>query len=220
MSRKANHKGVKMKIVYSNLPMKKELNAFRYRSEGNCLIEYDEEVIFPVNAVLAKSMAKGEKVKVVLLSKIDKEGNSAVNAGIFQQELNRINLLIGADIEYITLTTPFEETREVHEKLLRDMVGMLEKGAEIIADITYGPKSLPIIVFAVLNFAEKFFGVTIKSIVYGKVNFVDAGNGRTKPVDPVLCDMTPLYYLNSLTNSLEYQSAEEAVKALDILLDL
>ena len=86
-----------MKIVYSNLPMKKELNAFRYRSEGNCLIEYDEEVIFPVNAVLAKRMAKGEKVKVVLLSKIDKEGNSAVNAGIFQQELNRINLLIGAD---------------------------------------------------------------------------------------------------------------------------
>lgn len=209
-----------MKIVYSNLPMKKELNAFRYRSEGNSLIEYDEEVIFPVNAVLAKSMEKGEKVKVVLLSKIDKEGNSAVNAGIFQRELNRINLSIGADIEYITLTTPFAETREVHEKLLRDMVGMLEKGAEVIADITYGPKSLPIIVFAVLNFAEKFFGVTIKNIVYGKVNFVDAGNGRTKPVDPILCDMTPLYYLNSLTNSLEYQSAEEAVKALDILLDL
>lgn len=209
-----------MKIVYSNLPMKKELNAFRYRSEGNSLIEYDEEVIFPVNAVLAKSMEKGEKVKVVLLSKIDKEGNSAVNAGIFQRELNRINLSIGADIEYITLTTPFAETREVHEKLLRDMVGMLEKGAEVIADITYGPKSLPIIVFAVLNFAEKFFGVTIKSIVYGKVNFVDAGNGRTEPVDPILCDMTPLYYLNSLTNSLEYQSAEEAVKALDILLDL
>ena len=220
MSRKEDHKGVKMKIVYSNLPMKKELNAFRYRSEGNSLIEYDEEVIFPVNAVLAKSMEKGEKVKVVLLSKIDKEGNSAVNAGIFQRELNRINLSIGADIEYITLTTPFAETREVHEKLLRDMVGMLEKGAEVIADITYGPKSLPIIVFAVLNFAEKFFGVTIKSIVYGKVNFVDAGNGRTEPVDPILCYMTPLYYLNSLTNSLEYQSAEEAVKALDILLDL
>lgn len=165
-------------------------------------------------------MVKGEKVKVVLLSKIDKEGNSAVNAGIFQQELNRINLSIGADIEYITLTTPFSETRDVHEKLLRDMVGILEKGAEVIADITYGPKSLPIIVFAVLNFAEKFFGVTIKNIVYGKVNFVDAGSGRTKPVDPVLCDMTPLYYLNSLTNSLEYQSAKEAVKALDILLDL
>ena len=175
-----------MKIVYSNLPMKKELNAFRYRSEGNCLIEYDEEVIFPVNAVLAKSMAKGEKVKVVLLSKIDKEGNSAVNAGIFQQELNCINLSIGADIEYITLTTPFAETREVHEKLLRDMVGMLEKGAEVIADITYGPKSLPIIVFAVLNFAEKFFGVTIKSIVYGKVNFVGARRSHIGRYDAAL----------------------------------
>ena len=209
-----------MKIVYSNLPMKKELNAFQYQSEGNTLIEYDEKVVFPVNAVLAKSMKKGEKVKVVLLSKADKDGNCAVNAGIFQQELNRINLEIGADIEYITLTTPFVETRDIHEKLLRDMIGMLEERAEAIADITYGPKSLPIIVFAVLNFAEKFFGVTIKNIVYGKVNFVNGGNGGTKPVDPVLCDMTPLYYLNSLTNSMEYRSSEEAVKALDILLDM
>lgn len=209
-----------MKIVYSNLPMKKELKAFQYQSEGNTLIEYDEKVVFPVNAVLAKSMKKGEKVKVVLLSKADKDGNCAVNAGIFQQELNRINLEIGADIEYITLTTPFVETRDIHEKLLRDMIGMLEERAEAIADITYGPKSLPIIVFAVLNFAEKFFGVTIKNIVYGKVNFVNDGNGGTKPVDPVLCDMTPLYYLNSLTNSMEYRSSEEAVKALDILLDM
>lgn len=209
-----------MKIIYSNLPMKKELNSFRYHSEENSLIEYDNEVVFPVNAVLAKSMKKGEKVKVVLLSKIDKEGNSAVNAGRFQQELNRINFEIGAQIEYITLTTPFEETREIHEKLLRDMVETLEENAEIIADITYGPKSLPIIVFAVLNFAEKFFGVTIKNIVYGKVNFIDDGKGNAKPVNPVLCDLTPLYYLNALTNSMEYRSSEEAVKALDILLDL
>ena len=209
-----------MKIVYSNLPMKKELHAFRYLSDGNSAIEYDEKVIFPVNAVLAKSMKKNEKVKVVLLSKVDKEGNSAINAGKFQQELNKINFNIGANIEYITLATPFEETRDVQEKLLRDMIGELEEKAEIIADITYGPKSLPIIMFSVLNFAEKFFGVTIQNIVYGKVNFVDAGNGRTKPVDPVLCDMTPLYYLNSLTNSIEYRSSDEAVKALDILLDL
>ena len=58
-----------MKIVYSNLPMKKELNAFRYRSEGNCLIEYDEEVIFPVNAVLAKSIAAiGAGVTIIAIS--------------------------------------------------------------------------------------------------------------------------------------------------------
>lgn len=211
-----------MKIIFSDLPMKKELHAFSYKVDGNLTIEYDGEVIFPVNAVLAKTMKKGEKIKVVLLSKVDIEGNSAINAGIFQKELNIINRGIGADIEYITIATPFEETRGVHETLLRDMVGKLENGAEIIGDVTYGPKPLPIIMFAVMNFAEKFFAAKIKNIVYGKVDFVDdgSGTGKTKPVNPVLYDLTPLYYLNSVTNAMEYKSSDEAVKALDVLLDL
>lgn len=210
------------KIVFSNLPMKKELNKFRYNVDGNDTIEYDGEVIFPVNLVLAKTMKKGDKVKVVLLSKDDIEGNSAINAGIFQKELNNINRSIGADIEYVTLATPFEETRGVHETLLRDMVDKLENGAEIIGDVTYGPKPLPIIMFAVMNFAEKFFSAKIKNIIYGKVDFIDdgSGTGKTKPVNPVLYDLTPLYYLNSVTNAMEYRTSEEAVKALDVLLDL
>ncbi|MCI8436096.1 MAG: hypothetical protein HFK10_09115 [Clostridia bacterium] len=211
-----------MKIVFSDLPMKKELHAFSYKADGNMAIEYDGEVIFPVNSVLAKSMKRGERVKVVLLSKVDIAGNSAINAGIFQRELNNINRSIGADIEYITLATPFEETRGVHETLLRDMIGKLEADAEIIGDVTYGPKPLPIIMFAVMNFAEKFFGAKIKNIVYGKVDFVEIedGTGKTKPINPVLYDLTPLYYLNSLTNAMEYKTSEEAVKALDVLLDL
>ena len=210
------------KIVFSNLPMKKELNKFRYKVDGNDTIEYEEEVIFPVNSVLARTMKKGDKIKVVLLSKDDIEGNSAINAGIFQKELNNINRGISADIEYITLATPFEETRGVHETLLRDMVDKIESGAEIIGDVTYGPKPLPIIMFAVMNFAEKFFSAKIKNIVYGKVDFIDdgSGTGKTKPVNPVLYDLTPLYYLNSVTNAMEYKTSEEAVKALDVLLDL
>lgn len=210
------------KIVFSNLPMKKELNKFRYNVDGNATIEYDGEVIFPVNSVLAKTMKKGDKIKVVLLSKDDIEGNSAINARIFQKELNNINRSIGADIEYVTLATPFAETRGVHESLLRDMVDKLESGAEIIGDVTYGPKPLPIIMFAVMNFAEKFFSAKIKNIIYGKVDFIDdgSGTGKTKPVNPVLYDLTPLYYLNSVTNAMEYKTSEEAVKALDVLLDL
>ena len=211
-----------MKIIFSNLPMKKELHAFNYKVDGNLTIEYDGEVIFPVNAVLARTMQKGEKVKVVLLSKLDVEGNSAINAGMFQKELNNINRSIGAEIEYVTIATPFEETRSVHETLFRDMVGKIQKEAEIIGDVTYGPKPLPIIIFAVMNFAEKFFNAKIKNIVYGKVDFVndECGSGKTKPINPILYDLTPLYYLNSITNAMEYKTSDEAIKALDALLDL
>lgn len=205
------------RIIFSTLPMRKELIKLNYKVDGNSTIEYDGEVVFPVNSVLARTLKREDNVKVVLLSKLDAEGNSAVNAGMFQKELNEINADIGANIEYITITTPFVETRDVHEKLMREMIGKLEQDAEIIADITYGPKPVPIVMFAVMNFAEKFFNCEIKNIVYGKVDFVA---GKKVPENPVLFDITPLYYLNSITNTMEYNSAEEAVKALDILLSI
>ncbi len=206
------------KIVFSNIPMKKELHSLKYKVDGNSTIEYDGKVIFPVNSVLAKRMTKKDKVKVVLLSKIDiVEGNSAINSGKFQQELNNINKNIGAEIEYLTISTPFKESKDVHEKLLRKIIDKLEDEAEIIADVTYGPKSLPIIMFNAMNFAEKFFKAKIKHIVYGKVDFP---NGSKLPINPVLYDLTPLYYLNSLTNTMEYKDSKEALKALDLLLSI
>ena len=211
-----------MKIIFSDIPMKKELHAFRYNTDAGNETVYEEEVIFPVSAYLAKTLKKGEKVRVVLLGKEDPEGNSLVNAEVFRKECDSINQKIGADIEYITLMTPFVETREIHEGLLRDMIGQLVPDAELIGDITYGPKSLPIILFCLFNFAEKYFHAQIKSIVYGKVNFVDdgSGTGKTKPINPVLYDLTSLYYLNSLTNVMDYNSPEEALTALDILLSM
>ena len=211
-----------MKIVFSDLPMKKELHSFSYKVDGNKTIEYDGEVVFPVNSVLAKTMKKGEKVKVVILAKEDIEGNSKVNYEKFVGELSEINKNIGAEIEYVSITTEFKETRDIHEGIFRNMVATLEENAEIIGDVTYGPKPLPIIMFAVMNFAEKFFKAKIKNIVYGKVDFVDdgSGTGKTKPVNPVIYDLTPLYYLNNLTNTVNCKSSQEAVNMLNTLLDL
>lgn len=209
-----------MKIVFSNLPMKKQLNKFRYSVDGNTQIAYDGEVIFPINSVLAKVLKKDERVKVVLLKKQDIEGNSDINAGEFMRELNLFNQNIGATIEYKILDLPFVETKDTHEQTLRRMVDELEEKAELYCDITYGPKPLPIVLFSVLNFAEKFFGCKIENIVYGKVDFLTKGDGKTYPANPVLFDVTSLYYLNAFTNSIECASVEEAKKMLTELLDL
>ena len=210
------------KIIFSDLPMKKELHAFHYAVEGNRKIEYGGQVIFPVNSVLAKTLHKGEKVKVVFLSKEDPEANSKNNERVFREELDEINKTIGADICYKNIVTPFVETRDIQERLLRSVVSELEEGAEIISDVTYGPKTLPIVLFIAMRFAEKFFKCKIESIVYGKVNFIDDGTGigKTKPVAPVLYDLTPLYYLNSVTDVLDCETSMEAVRALDLLLKM
>lgn len=208
------------KIVFTNLPMKKKLKAFKYFVDGNTDIDYDGEVIFPINAVLAKSMTKNDVITVVLIKKLDLEGNGDVNAGAFMKELNTINRNVGADINYRIIDTPFEEHRDTHEKLLREMIEEVKEKSLIYADITYGPKSLPIIVFSVLNFAEKFFNCEIRNIVYGKVDFITKENGESEPSNPILCDMTPLYYLNSVTNSMECKTGQDAKRILDNLLNI
>lgn len=202
------------KIVFCNIMMKDKLDRQRYKVSGNSTIEFDGEVAFPINGVLARTLKKGDDVKVILLKKDDIGGNSGKNTGEFMSELDRINANIGAKIEYKILSTPHDESREVQEKLLKDMVAELETGAAVYADITFGTKSLPIIVFSVLNFAEKFFKAEIKNIVYGKVDF-DKDN---KAVNPELFDMTALFYLNSIANTMECKDGEAAKKLLDTLL--
>ena len=52
------------KIVFSDIPMKKELTALSYSVDGNSKLDYAGKVIFPINAVLAKKMAKVIKLKL------------------------------------------------------------------------------------------------------------------------------------------------------------
>jgi hypothetical protein len=193
--------------------MQERHDCLHYKVSGNSAIEYGGAVIFPINGVLARTLKKDDDVKVVLLKKDDKEGFGGKSAGIYMGELDRINASIGAGLEYKILSAPHDESREFQEKLLKEMVGELTDGAAVYADITYGTKSLPIIVFSVLNFAEKFFKADIKNIVYGKVDF---DNGT--PVNPELFDMTALFYLNSIANTMECKDGETAKKLLGTIL--
>lgn len=206
------------KIVFSDLPMRRDVHSVCYASAGTAAEE--RSVMFPVNAVLAKKLQQGDRVKIVFLSKETSDGYSKKNEARFREEIGEINRSIGARLTFQTLSTPFIESRDIHEQLLRAIIGELEDGAEIICDVTYGPKPLPIVLFLALSFAEKFFGCKIGCIAYGKMEFVEDGTGSGKmiPKDPVLYDLSPLYYLNSVVNELSCSTAEDAVAALDVLL--
>jgi len=202
------------KIVLCNVMMKERLDAFCYNVSGNSTIEYDGKVIFPINSILARTLKKDDDVKIILLKKEDIEGNSDRNTIEYKNELDRINSNLGAKIEYKILSAPHDESREVQEKLFKEILGEFVEGAAVYADITYGTKSLPIIVFSALSFAERFFKADIKNIVYGKVDF-DKDN---KPCNPELFDMSALFYLNSIVNTVECADGNSAMKMLDAIL--
>jgi len=192
--------------------MKKNISPLFYPVVGNRLIEYNNDVIFPVNAVLAKTLQKGEEVKVLFLSTSGSTENySKDNIELFKAELMKINSGIGTDLYWETIDVPFDPQIEVFEQLISGIISKFEKDCQIIADITYGIKPLPMILFCALQFAEKFFNTTILNIIYGKAEF----DRQNKPINPKLYDISSLFYLNKLIGTMECESGEIALKILN-----
>lgn len=200
------------KTVICNIKMNQKLIPRAYISEDTSIEVSERKVRYPVNALLEKALRKDDNVDVLLLVKKDSFGEYERNTAEFIEELDSINSKIGADINYKIIDTEFEQTRTVHEKLMESIVDSIEDNSSIIADITFGPKDLPIIVFYALNFASKFLGCEVENIIYGKAEFKDG-----EIVSTSICDMLPLFSLGELTGiirNMEPRKSREILKNL------
>lgn len=203
------------KTVICNIPMKEKIDPVRYSTDNKSLSVSDRKVRYPVCAFLEKTIRPEDEIKAVIIMKKDKYGYYSGNAEYFKNELEEVNSGIGAAIEYSLIETDFKETRAVHERLMGKIVDELQTGSHIIADITYGPKDLPVVIFAALNFADRFLECTIDNIVYGQASFVDG-----QPVDTKICDMIPLYCLSYITSTIRSGDPDKARSMLRDLLSL
>ncbi len=203
------------KTIICNIPMRNDVEPKKYSCDDNSLPISDREVRYPINAMLEKTLRQDDELVVLLLVKKDPFGNYESNIEKYISELDRANENIGADIEYKIIDTDFVQTKAVHEELMGEIIDSIKDENNIIADITYGPKDVPIIVFYALNFAEKFLNCEVERIVYGQADFKDG-----KPINTKICDMTPLFSLGSLTNSVQNVTADKARQMLNTLLSL
>ena len=204
-----------MKIVFSTIPMQ-EVNPVFYKSTENKAIEYEGEVRFPINGLLAKTLKKDDEVKVV---RIITDGTSSdENMKLQKEELDKINEKIGAKITYTEVRETFKETSDIVQSRFRQIVGAMENDCEIFADMTYGPKTLTPVLFYAVGFAEKFFDADIKNIVYGKAVFDK--EKKAIPGASEIFDVTALYYLNSLTNIMSAPDGKTALERLDKFFEL
>ena len=207
------------KIVFVDITMKEDPKAVCYKGKGNTSCNYDGEVVYPINAILAESLKKDNEVKVVLLqTKGDKENIQECikkNTDLFKKELNDINHKIGAKISYVEISEEYKEAKKNHEKRIMAILEQMEKDAELYGDITFGPRTMPMVMLCAFSFAEKYYDTQIKKIIYGKVEWV-----KRQPQNQDLYDITSLYYLNNLTYNLQVDSAEKALNSLKAFFSL
>ena len=205
------------KIVFVSLMMADDMKKRKYPVDGNTFIEYSGEVYYAINAVLAKTMKADDDIKIILLETKAGDKAGTKNAQLFMNELNSINdeNKIGAKISYEVIPSDFITSRSKFNDLYLKLIKSFEYEAELYADITFGPKSLPLLIFATMQFGEKFYDCSIGNVIYLKAEFK---NNELVEGTQLICDYTPLYLLNSFTNTIETTSGEKAIVAVKVLL--
>lgn len=200
------------KIIICSAPMQERLFPLIYSSDELSLPTSGHPVTYPILSFLETNLKAEDSVKVILLYKRDPQGRCLNNVKQFQREFqDRCRL----EAEYKLLDIEFDESRVATEKLLAEIVRECEESAEIISDITYGTKAMPVVLLAALSFAVKHLKCRVRHVFYGQVYFQDG-----KPAVPKLRDLSYLLYLNSLIYALEYDSPSKARRSLDTLLNL
>ena len=134
---------------------------------------------------------------------------------ICKEELERINAKIGAKLEYKTIATDFDMQKTVYDTLFSSLLDEIENGSTILWDITFGPKDVPLVVFATLNFAEKFLDCEIEHIFYSQGTYKDG-----KLIHAKLVTMDSLFSLISLVNNVDCDSPEKARNLVKLLTSL
>lgn len=205
------------KIVFVSLMMADAMNKRTYPVDGNVFIEYDKDVYYAINGVLAKTLKEKDDVKVVLLETKAGDKSGTKNAQLFMEELNHINEInkIGANISYEIIPSDFITSKNKYNELFLKLVKTLENEAEIYADITFGPKSLLLLIFSAIQFGEKFFDCSIGNVIYLKAEFK---NNVLVEGTQLVCDYTPMYLLNSMINTFENTSKENVINIFEKIL--
>lgn len=202
------------KIVFATMMMADDMHKRHFPVDGNSFIEYPGETYYAINSVLAQTMKSDDEIKVVLIQTKGGDNAGSKNVALFMDELNSLNTC-GAAISYEIIASEFVENKGKFKKLYNQLIRTFENDAELYADVTFGPKSLPLLVFAVMQFGEKFFDCSIGNVIYLKAEFK---NNQFVEGSQMIYDYTPLYMLSSFTNTIESANGDKAIAAVEALL--
>jgi cobalamin biosynthesis Co2+ chelatase CbiK len=184
-----------------------------YPVDGNKALEYHKPVRYAINGILHNVLQKGEAVQFIFVMTTGENSCCKENREIFIREFERINAEKGLLPSYADVEIPFQAVKQTYNKLITDLAEKVPENAEIYADMTFGSKPEVLSLFCALIFVENFRNAVIQYIVYGKAEF----NKKTRALEnPVIFDLTSLYYLFKVLGTMQ---SPDAGAALDLLKD-
>ena len=200
------------KIFIGSTKLAKGMEEIKYHSATKKIKE-TEPFYYGFSTVIANTVEKDDNVKLIILELQRKSGAIKDNTVCYQKDLEKIKSNCAATIEEPKIIPlPFNESKSTFESAFSELIEELEDEAEIYVDITFGAKTTSLLLLSFLQFAEKFFNCSVKMIVYVQRDFDE----NEKPIigSESIYDVTSLFYLNSLMNSMNCKAGTEAVETV------
>jgi len=166
-----------------------KVEAFAYASED---YKNSPATAFPITILLENNCQKGEEA--TMLTVVAEGGDLAeANYEEFRRQVQVITERQGIRIEFIKVGMQARSSYDSHCRLYAALLEKLQDGDEIYADITYGFRATPIVIFAAMNRAFHFKqDIDVAEILYG--NLYNGSYEKT----PELFDATLLFQLDCL----------------------
>jgi len=212
-----------MKVVICTVPYMppKAISKEIYPVDGNKALEYNKPVRSPINAILAKTLKRDEKVKVIYIMTTEKNGFCEANKEKFKKELEGINSEIGAVLNFDDkIEMDSKPGKRAYNKLITDLTEKIPENAELYVDITYGLKPEVLSLFCALRFVEEFHNAVVEYFIWSQLETKITPSGEKIRFNPMIFDITSLYYLFKLIGSIDNADPEKASNILKDFFDL
>ncbi len=183
------------KVFISTISMQ-NVKEYKYKSD---IYPESSVTAYPITIPFENNCSKGDKALILTIVTHTAEKNIAeVNYVTFTNQVKELAQKIGVDVDFWEIPVSPAVNHKAPQKLYKSLISVLKDDDEIYADITYGFKYNPIVIFAALNYAyQTKSGVDIQEICYG--NLYDGTPLKQNP-KPELFDVTSLFYMNSISN--------------------
>lgn len=162
-----------------------------FRKGENDFMNYqDGEFVFAISHILSGIIAEDSETDVILIRTTSEYRETEQFVDEAKEELNSVLSGRCKQINYKVIDAPYSSTRKELGMIYRKLCNEIAPETNIYADLTFGPKYMPLVVFCALNYAEKYSDCNIKSVLYGLFDGQKDNKGT-------IVDFTSLYLLNT-----------------------
>lgn len=180
----------------------------------------DAQFKFPLTYIINNEAADGDEIVVVTATIPEAEAEQVVkeNGKIYKNEIREALKNRKVDLKFIDIDVENDYDAITVNRFFKKVADTIHDNDKVYSDITFGIKPYTFSMFIAIAYAVKAaVNVELETVIYSKMY-----DGRKKPEladTSEICDMTSLFYLNSIAGKAQEGQKDELNTLLDFIID-